>query len=510
MTAAAKRRRKRNRRIKLIIGTILTVAVIIYLGIAIYFCGHFAFNTTVNGQDAYKTTVQDQKDQVIEESGNYVLTIHGRDDVTATITSEQLKLTPEFGDEFKEILKLQNAFLWPKYLFKETDYTTDTVVSYSDKDLASIVSKLPFFDEENVAAPENAHISEEAGEDGFEIIPETKGSTPIKPMVLAEIKAAVDVLAPEITLSDACFTKADINADDEQLRVLRDNLNKFCSANIIYEFGNESVHVDGTQIKQWCTIDGTNVVLDEEKVKEFVQNLAREHDTFGKKRILRTHDGEEVTVEGGDYGWWMNRGDEAAGLIDAIKTGYKGVRKPIYYGEANSYGANDWGDTYVEINLDKQHLWVYENGRAVIESDFVSGCVNKRTTTPVGTYRITYKERDATLNGENYSSPVDFWMPFNGNVGMHDASWRKEFGGEIYVTSGSHGCINLPTKKAEAIFEIVKKGEPVLVYGGKVLPEEPEEEETELSPEEQLQLLMTLQAAENTEQIENTEENANE
>ena len=71
----------------------------------------------------------------------------------------------------------------------------------------------------------------------------------------------------------------------------------------------------------------------------------------------------------------------------------------------------------------------------VDESDFVSGCVNKGTTTPRGTYGITYKERDATLNGENYSSPVKYWMPFNGDIGMHDADWRNEgdFGGDIYT-----------------------------------------------------------------------------
>ena len=62
-------------------------------------------------------------------------------------------------------------------------------------------------------------------------------------------------------------------------------------------------------------------------------------------------------------------------------------------------------------------------------------------------------------------------MPFNGNVGMHDASWRSEFGGWIYIIDGSHGCINLPTQKAAEIYEVVEKGEPIFVYGGKTQPE---------------------------------------
>ena len=111
--------------------------------------------------------------------------------------------------------------------------------------------------------------------------------------------------------------------------------------------------------------------------------------------------------------------------------------------------------------------------------------MSKGYGTPVGIYGITYKERDATLRGEGYASPVSYWIPFNGNVGMHDASWRGSFGGEIYLRGGSHGCVNLPVKKAEKIYEYVEKGEPVIVYGGKtVAPPQ------ELTPEQQLLLLI--------------------
>jgi len=55
-------------------------------------------------------------------------------------------------------------------------------------------------------------------------------------------------------------------------------------------------------------------------------------------------------------------------------------------------------------------------------------------------------------------------MPFNGGVGLHDASWRSTFGGKIYVTGGSHGCINLPRSAAETIYNNISAGTPVLVY----------------------------------------------
>ena len=100
----------------------------------------------------------------------------------------------------------------------------------------------------------------------------------------------------------------------------------------------------------------------------------------------------------------------------------------------------------------------------MIESDFVSGNVARDFDTPTGAYGITYTQKDATLRGENYETPVSYWMPFAGNVGMHDAYWRSSFGGSIYKTAGSHGCINLPPSAAKVIFENVSKNYPVLVY----------------------------------------------
>ncbi|MCD7917999.1 MAG: L,D-transpeptidase, partial [Clostridiales bacterium] len=174
--------------------------------------------------------------------------------------------------------------------------------------------------------------------------------------------------------------------------------------------------------------------------------------------------GTTVTVEGGDYGWWMNQSSEVEGLTQQILNQESGVREPVWNGTAAVLGVGadgDYGDTYVEINLTAQHLYYYKNGALVVESDFVSG---KNDATPTGTYGIQYCERYATLNGENYSSPVSYWMPFYDGVGLHDASWRTSFGGTIYKTNGSHGCINLPIKVAKQLYENMSAGTAVIVY----------------------------------------------
>ena len=184
----------------------------------------------------------------------------------------------------------------------------------------------------------------------------------------------------------------------------------------------------------------------------------------GINREFKKHDGSTITVKGGTYGWWMNRPEETAELIAAIENKESGQRTPVYYSTAVQYGDNDIGDTYVEVDLTQQHLWVYENGVSVLDCDFVSGNVSKGHGTHTGVYGITYKERDATLQGQGYSSPVSYWMPFNENEGLHDASWRGSFGGTIYVNNGSHGCVNLPPAAAQQLFSIAYVGMPVVVH----------------------------------------------
>ena len=96
--------------------------------------------------------------------------------------------------------------------------------------------------------------------------------------------------------------------------------------------------------------------------------------------------------------------------------------------------------------------------------NIVSGNISKSHGTPSGTYSVKYKEKDAILKGADYACPVKYWMPFNGNIGMHDASWRSKFGSKIYTTNGSHGCINMPTDAARKVFQNIEEGIAVVVY----------------------------------------------
>ncbi len=122
------------------------------------------------------------------------------------------------------------------------------------------------------------------------------------------------------------------------------------------------------------------------------------------------------------------------------------------------------GGTYVDVNLTNQQLVYFVNGSASLVSEIVTGNTSKNHGTPVGTYSIYGKATNRTLKGPGYSAFVKYWMPFYGGYGLHDASWRGAFGGNIYKTNGSHGCVNMPRVTAEALFATVNVGTPVVVH----------------------------------------------
>jgi len=118
----------------------------------------------------------------------------------------------------------------------------------------------------------------------------------------------------------------------------------------------------------------------------------------------------------------------------------------------------------VEINITRQYLWYYKGGKLIAQGHIVSGNPNRGNATSLGVYMLNYKETDTTIRGPGYEADVTYWMPFNGNIGIHDADWRYSFGGNIYKRNGTHGCVNVPLYLAKRIYENIEEGTPVICY----------------------------------------------
>ena len=428
----------------------------------------FLPGTIVDGMDVTGKTASEVEDAIMEQLKGYTLTINGREDLSESITGESVGLYAEFDDTLDKAIASQKPMDWGKYRFGKAvnEVNTDALLRYSDDMLNEALEGLSCMDEENMREPEDAKISDyDSATGSYSIIKEDEGTELQEDKVKEAVATAIMSLAESVDLEEqGCYLAPSVTSEDEALKTACETMNKYVGAKITYKFGDKAETLNGNEIHNWLTVNGTSVSVSESKAAEYVKNLASTCNTAYKPKTLKTSYGKTVTITTGNYGWKIDQAKETAALVSLIKNGEQTSREPEYSQKAASHSGNDYGNTYVEINLTAQHLYFYANGKLLVESDFVSGNAAKGWSTPAGAYSITYKQRNATLKGQGYATPVSYWMPFNGGIGLHDANWRKTFGGTIYKNGGSHGCVNLPPAVAKTIYENISAGDPVLCY----------------------------------------------
>ncbi len=445
--------------------SLLVLTVITYIGISLYFEDHYYYNTIIGGEDfSYKTPIE-AEGILYTKMDSYSLEISGREDVSDKILPEEINMKFLLDDTLIRIKKEQKPELWFLCFFKEYNYTFPWAVKYDEDALENKIKELAFFQAKNIRKAKDAYLTYSEEEKEYVIVGADAGTEVVKSKVKETLKDALDALELKVDLEEnGCYKTAKVEEDNEELVEVKDRANKYVNSKVIYDWNGNEVVVDADIIHNWIIIDDNQVSLDEEAIKDFVAEQAKKYDTYGKNRIFHTTDGREVELKSGAYGWKTDKNTEGDELIKKKKKGETIEKRPEYSFTAAQPGDRDIGDTYVEIDLGSQHLYLYVDGKMILESDFVSGNMARGWTTPAGVFGLTYKTRNAVLRGSNYETPVSYWMPFNGNIGMHDATWRSSFGGEIYLTNGSHGCINLPFENAKIIYEYVYTGFPVVCY----------------------------------------------
>ena len=235
---------------------------------------------------------------------------------------------------------------------------------------------------------------------------------------------------------------------------------------IIYKFGKSRVVLTAQDVVDWVRYwpDG-HWDIDDARIAEYIESLPKHFDTWDRTKVFETT-GKKIIHLTGDYGWRLDRDKEVKEISKLLRRNGTTIHPLHFLTEAavRYNPARDYGNSYVEIDLSRQVLWLYEEGKVTVRTDIVSGLMNTDRQTPGGIFCVKYKQSPAVLRGADYASPVTYWMPFNGGIGLHDATWQPAFGGDLCYTRGSHGCINLPLDKAEKIYEKIEKGFPVICY----------------------------------------------
>lgn len=459
---------------------VLACVVVIYFAVGQYYNKRFFQNVTINGRDVSGMTAEQVRQEIREEAQTYTLHIHTREDLEETISGADFDLHLQYGDALLEVLNEQQTWKWGIHFFVHTAHEIPVLSEYDESALKKLISKLSCADTRKMEAPKDAYLTYD--DEGLRIVPEEKGNKITVKDLREQIILAVQNAEMEISLEElGLYAEPRITQDDEELVAEYNLWKRQLDTKIVYHFDDIIETVDASVFCDWISVeeDGS-IAFDHEKIKEYVRGMARRYNTAYASKTLETSYGETVIISAGPYGWLVNQAEETEALETALLNCESQDREPIYHQTAASHTGPDYGNTYVEINLSAQHLFFYKEGELLVESDFVSGNESMGWATPAGAFPLTYKEKDATLRGPGYVTPVSYWMPFNGDIGMHDSSWRNSYGKNIYKNNGSHGCINLPPSVAKTIYENIEKGMPVLCYylsGTEYISHEPKVEQ---------------------------------
>lgn len=483
-----KRKPKRKRKYILIavllilVATLAVVAYLYYRGV-VYYQTHFFPNTNINGIDCSDMETMPIIEALEHRIDGYALAVVGRDyrtgegdTVLGVIAPEDIQLNYVGTREAVEsLLEQQDELMWIEaYLDGSYVYTLEQDMTFDEGLLDSTVKSWDACKRNNMQAPEDAYISDYSEElGGYEIIPETIGTKFDVEETISYIVEAVNGQEASIDLEElGCYQDASVKKDDKKLNLAVDNANKWLGTNIVYDWNGTKVVLDNETLKDWVSIEEDKAILDEEAIGTFVKEQAAAYDTYGRKKNFMTTYGYEISLPSRNYGWKTDVEGETEELTKLIYQGSSIEKEPVYSIRARQKGVNDIGNSYIEADLNSQHLYLYQDGVIVLETDFVSGTMISSfdCVTPEGVFGLLYKSTDAVLIGETYRTPVKYWMPFYGNYGLHDANWRGAFGGEIFITNGSHGCINLPPSMAGQIYQYVSEGFPVICYYPQGIP----------------------------------------
>ena len=439
--------------------------LVVYIAVAVYFSSHFYEDTEIYGIDCSQKSVEEVKKLVAEKLDEYRLEVKERGGASEYLSADQIDLKFVDNSSIDRMARAQRSYIWPVMLLMERNDVAGVAFTYDQKKALTAFKDLECMNPIYTKAPTDAYV--QVTDSGFEVVKETEGNT-LNPETTAKaLYAALDGGKSVLDLDkEDCYLKPDLYSNNEALVEEVEAKDALVQADITYEFGSRQERVNAPVIAQWITqaADGS-YVIDDVEVTEYVEALAAKYDTFGLPRQFYTSLGTTVTLTDGDYGWCMDQDATVVDLLNALESGYQGTMEPQYTYTAMSREENDIGDTYVEICISQQVMWCYKDGVCIVYTPVVTGNPNKGNATPSnGVWSIDAKMQNYTLVGEGYRSPVDFWMPFNGNVGIHDMQTRAYFGGTIYLTNGSHGCINTPYENAKMIYENVSIGTPVIVY----------------------------------------------
>lgn len=447
---------------------LLAALITIYICISyVLYSNRFVPSTVINGFNCSNKTVNAVFDEVNSSLDNYSLSIMVGGINSDTIYGSDIELA--CGDDLKarltDICNNQKKYSWLKGFFAKSDEIyIDNGLQLNYDTLDEILDKSVVFGITPTIKSEDAGIIYNGEE--FELKPAIYGDeidrTVVRELVIRKIQCLDDTLDID---TEKCYVQPAITEQDEKLDSACEIANRYIDKSITLKIFDTTQILDKSVLNKWVTVNfNADVVANEDEIKDYVKSLDDKYTTLNKLRTFKTHYGDSVTVSGGDYGRKLDSDLLNEQLAEAV-LGFddEEITAEFTSGAMGPVG-NDIGTSYIEIDLTNQKLWMYKNGRQIVETDVVTGKNDGKHNTPQGTYKIKDKKRNTTIKGESHTQPVSYFVQFNDNMGISDAPWQTEFGGTTYILNGSNGSVGVPSDVAATIYNNAVKDMAVVCY----------------------------------------------
>lgn len=458
----------------LLVGLFMAGAV--FVALAMYYRDNFPVNTWINGVYCTGRTVEEINRELAERQVKSVVTVVDAEGAHWELDMGAAGILPDYTEQLKAYLQDNASFYWLENLGSAVSCELfPKTYAVEEEKLRNAFEELTFVAEEQ-SRGQGVQVRYSEGryylqDDNAARLNVERACSCLKEN-LEKGSTVLDLL------ESGCYVEL---PDDEEDRRQRDIWAQICGfvdrcGRITYDMGAEKISLtpetaysflkreEGDQCPR-LDEDG-KIAIDDDKIRQWVARLADDYDTWKEEREFQTTRGDVITVAYDTYGTELDSDAEIKYLQEALRADFPEpqVHIPAYRHEGFTRGLDDIGDTYIEIDMTEQKMYYYADGELALETEVVTGDTGKRMGTPVGVNYVYNMQRNRTLRGSGYTSFVKYWMPIKGGVGIHDAGWRRAFGGEIYKNNGSHGCINTPTDVMGELYEMAQVGTPVITF----------------------------------------------
>ncbi len=453
-----------------IAGIIALLGAAAYLLLASYYERGYGFRVWINGVYCTGKTVEEVHSELLANTKAPSLRITDEAGREAVLTGEDIGAVFDYSEDLYRHQAAGDAYSWPMQALQEHRLEAKASFSFDEEKLKSFWEELAWVKEAKEPRQELAIVQK----DGVYTLQKATQKWLDTEKGYALLLQAVKDGRESLDLhAEGAYVEWE--ASEEEMVLLKQWIQvlHYQESKLVFDMGDEKIAVSVPERASYLTqkADGTfklnedgSLAVNKAKADAFVDKLADEYDTYKKERVFQATRGEEVLITKGSYGTLIDREAEKAYYHEALTKGVSETHIPAYEREGYHRGKNDIGSSYIEIDMTTQKMYLYLDGECLVDTDIVTGNMSRRWGTPEGIYTVYSMQKNRILRGANYASFVYFWMPVNGNIGIHDATWRDAFGGDIYKTDGSHGCINTPYKNAKTIYENVEVGFPVVMF----------------------------------------------